>query len=101
LSTFHKLLKQDFKAFARTTYLKPFAASLLAFALTFGLTYYLKSLFPSQGRLGYSISLLLKCMVFLVSFIFLIVKTRFLDVSDARLFILYLRPQFMSKILEL
>jgi len=101
LSTFHKLLKQDLKAFARTTYLKPFAASLLAFTLTFGLIYYLKSLFPSQGRLGYSIILLLKCMVFLVSFILLIVKTRFLDVSDGRLFMLFLRPQFMSKILEL
>lgn len=98
LLTFHKLLKQDFKSFARTTYVKPLVASLVAFAVTFGFNHYLPSLISLQGRLGYSVSLVLKSTVFLVFFILLIARTRFLDVSDARLFKLYLRPQFMSKI---
>ncbi|MCK4403464.1 MAG: oligosaccharide flippase family protein [candidate division Zixibacteria bacterium] len=98
LLTFHRLLKQDFKSFARATYVKPVVASLVAFAITFGLSYYLPSLIFLQGRLGYSISLLLKSVIFLVFFILLIVRIRFLDVSDVRLFKLYLRPQFMSKI---
>lgn len=101
LLTFHKLLKQDFKSFARTTYVKPLVVSLIAFAITLGVSYHLPSLISLQGRLGYSVSLLLKSVVFLVFFIFLIARTRFLDVSDARLFKLYLRPQFMSKILQL
>jgi hypothetical protein len=101
LLTFHKLLKQDFKSFARATYLKPVIASLIAFAIAFGASYHLPGLISWQGKLGYGVSLLLKSMVFLVLFIFLIVKTRFLDVSDARLFKLYLSPQFMSKTLQL
>lgn len=101
LLTFHKLLKQDFKSFARATYLKPVIASSIAFAIAFGASYHLPGLISWQGRLGYSVGLLLKSIVFLVSFIFLIVRTRFLDVSDAQLFKLYLRPQFMSKILQL
>lgn len=98
LLTFHKLLKQDFKSFARTIYVKPLVASLAAFAIVLGLSHYLPSLISLQGRLGYSVSLVLKSTVFLVFFILLIARTRFLDVSDARLFKLYLRPQFMSKI---
>jgi len=101
LLTFHKLLNQEFKSFARATYLKPVIASLIAFAITFGVSYHLPGLIALQGKLGYGISLLLKSMAFLVLFIFLIVKTRFLDVSDARLFKLYLSPQFMSKTLQL
>lgn len=98
LLTFHRLLKQNFKFFARTTYVKPLISSLAAFAITFGFGHYLPSLISLQGRLGYSVSLVLKSTVFLVFFILLIARTRFLDVSDARLFKLYLRPQFMSKI---
>jgi len=97
LLTFHKLVKQDFKSFARTTYVKPMVASLVAFAITFGLSYHLPSLFSLQGRFGYSISLLLKSMIFLAFFILLIARTKFLDVSDVRLFKLYLTPQFLSK----
>ncbi len=101
LLIFHKLMKQDFKSFARTTYMKPLVASLIAFAITFGLNYHLPSFISLQGRLGYSVNLLLKSMVFLVFFIFLIARIKFLDVSDVRLFKLYLRPQFMGKILQL
>jgi O-antigen/teichoic acid export membrane protein len=101
LLTFHKLLQQDFKAFARATYVKPVVASLIAFSITFGVSYHLPGLIPLQGRLGYSVSLLIKSVIFLSFFIFLIARIKFLDVSDARLFKLYLRPQFMSKILQL
>jgi O-antigen/teichoic acid export membrane protein len=101
LLTFHKLFGQDFKSFARVTYVKPLVTSLVAFVIVFGVSRHLPSLFFLQGRLGYSVSLLIKSMVFLVFFIFLIVKTRFLDVSDTQLFKLYLRPQFTSKILQL
>jgi len=39
LLTFHKLLKQDFKSFARTIYVKPLVASLAAFAIVLGLSH--------------------------------------------------------------
>jgi O-antigen/teichoic acid export membrane protein len=99
LLTFHRLLKLDFGSFARSTYMKPLLSSLIAFAITFGLSYHLQSLIFLSGKLGYSISLLLKSLVFLMLFVILITKTKFLSVSDAQLFKLYLRPQFMNKIL--
>jgi O-antigen/teichoic acid export membrane protein len=101
LLTFHKLFKREFKPFARATYLKPLVTSLVAFVITFGLSYPLPSLILFQGRLGYSLNFLFKSIVFVGFFIFFIARIKFLDVSDAHLFRLYLRPQFMDKILEL
>lgn len=98
LLTFHRLLQLDFKSFARAMYVKPLVASLVAFAVTFGLSYYLLDFILLRGRLLYSICLFLKSVTFLAFFILLIARIRFLDVSDARLFRLYLRPQFLSKI---
>jgi O-antigen/teichoic acid export membrane protein len=99
LLTFHKLFKLDFKTFAKTTYVKPLVASLIAFAITYGLRYNFNGFIFLEGSWGYSISLVLKSLVFLVFFIILIAKARFLNVSDAQLFKLYLKPQFMNKIL--
>jgi O-antigen/teichoic acid export membrane protein len=99
LLIFHKLFKLDFKTFAKTTYVKPLAASLIAFAITCGLSYNLHGFIFFEGRLGYSVSLVLKSSVFLVLFIILIAKVRFLDVSDVQLFKLYLKPQFLNKVL--
>lgn len=98
LLTFHKLVKQDFWPFARATYVKPLIVSSVALALTFLVSSHLPNLISFQGRLGYSVSLLFKSIVFLILFILLIARTRFLDVSDAQLFKLYLRPQFISKL---
>jgi O-antigen/teichoic acid export membrane protein len=100
LLTFHRLLKLDFKPFARVIYVKPLLSSLIAFTITFGLSYHLQGLVFLQGKLGHSISLFLESLVFLMLFIILITKTRFLDVSDAQLFKLYLTPQSVSKILQ-
>jgi len=97
LLTFHRLLQLDFKPFAKAIYVKPLLSSLIAFAITFGLSYHFQSLISLPGKLGYSISLLLKSSVFLILFIILITRTRFLNVSDAQLFKLYLKPQFMNK----
>lgn len=99
LLTFHRLFKIDFKTFAKTTYVKPLVASLIAFAITYGLRYNFNGFIFLEGSWGYSISLVLKSLVFLVFFIILIAKARFLNVSDAQLFKLYLKPQFMNKIL--
>jgi O-antigen/teichoic acid export membrane protein len=100
LLTFHRLLKLDFKPFARVIYIKPLLSSLIAFAITFGLSYHLQGLAFLQGKLGHLISLFLESLVFLLLFIILITKTRFLNVSDAQLFKLYLTPQSVSKILQ-
>lgn len=86
LLIFHKLFKVDFKTFAKTTYVKPMVTSLIAFAITCGLSYSFHGFIFHEGRLGYSICLLLKSLVFLVFFIILIAKVRFLDVSDVQLF---------------
>jgi O-antigen/teichoic acid export membrane protein len=98
LLIFHKLFKLDFKTFAKTTYVKPLVASLIAFAITYGLSYNFHGFVFFDGRVGYSVSLLLKASVFLVLFIILIAKVRFLDVSDIQLFKLYLKPQFLNKV---
>lgn len=98
LLNFHRLIKLDFRPFAQATYVKPLLSSLIAFAITFGAGYYLTTLIPLQGKLGYLISLLVKFLVFFIFYILLVVRTKFLDVSDVQLFKLYLRPQFMSKI---
>jgi O-antigen/teichoic acid export membrane protein len=99
LLIFHKLFKLGFKIFAKTTYVKPLVASLIAFAITYGLSYNFHGFIFFEGRLGYSVSLVLKSSVFLVLFIILIAKVRFLDVSDVQLFKLYLKPQFLNKVL--
>jgi O-antigen/teichoic acid export membrane protein len=99
LLTFHRLLQLDFRPFAQATYVKPLLCSVVACALTLGLSYYLHSLIFFPGKLGYSMSLLLKSVVFTMLFIILITKTGFLDISDAELFRLYLKPQFMNKAL--
>jgi O-antigen/teichoic acid export membrane protein len=100
LLTFHKLLRLDFKTFAQTTYLKPLVASLIPFAITFGLSFSIQSSILFNGRLGYSVSLFLKSIVFLIFYILLINRSKFLDVSDARLFKLFLTPQSVSRILQ-
>ncbi len=97
LLTLHRLLQLDFKAFARTTYVKPLIVSLIAFAITFGLGYSIQGLVQFNGRFWYATSFLFKTMVFSLLYILFITRTRFLDVSDTRLFKLYLRPQSMSK----
>jgi O-antigen/teichoic acid export membrane protein len=91
LLTFHRLLRLDFRPFAQTTYVKPLFCSIVACAITMGLSYYLHDLIFFPGKLGYSISLLLKSLVFTMLFIVSITKTRFLNVSDAELFRLYLK----------
>ncbi len=100
LLTFHRFFKLGFMAFAKTTYVKPLAASLIAFAITYGLSYNFHGFIFFEERWGYSISLALKSLVFLVFFIILIIKAKFLDVSDAQLFKLYLRTPFKSKVLQ-
>lgn len=96
LLTFHKLFQHDFRSFARVTYVKPLASSLIAFTATYILGHLLPELTLFQGRLGYATSLVFRSLIFLVFFLFLITKSRFLDVSDVQLLKLYLRPQVMK-----
>jgi O-antigen/teichoic acid export membrane protein len=100
LLIFHKLYKLGFQNFAKATYVKPLVASIITFAITFGLSYNFHDFIFLGGRWGYLVSLALKSLVFLVFFILLIIKTKFLDSSDAQLFKLYLRTPFKSKVLQ-
>lgn len=101
LLTLHRLLQLDFKAFTRITYGKPLIVSLIAFAITFGLSYSIQGSTLLNGRFWYATSFLLKTVVFLVIYIYLITRTRFLDISDAQMFKFYLKPKSISKILQL
>ena len=101
LLTLHRLLQLDFKAFTRITYGKPLIVSLIAFAITFGLSYSIQGSTLLNGRFWYATSFLVKTVVFLLIYIYLITRTRFLDISDAQMFKFYLKPKSISKILQL
>lgn len=84
LFSFHKLFRENLGRFVQKIYLKPFLSSLAAFLVVLGLSFFLRN-----AKFQYLVVLLLNFTVFFGLFLFLIVKSKYLDATDTQLFKFY------------
>ena len=98
LIIFHKMFEESFKELAQKVYSKPFLASLLTAVLTYFTGGYLRNLVSFASRWGSLFWLVLNSIVFLVIYLFLIIKLHYLEGTEIRPLMVYLRPKLTDKI---
>lgn len=86
LVTFHRLFKEKLGRFVKEIYLKSLSSSVLAFLVVLLLSFYLRKLVALNSGLGVLVLLIFKVVVFAGVFIFLIVKSKYIDGTDVQLF---------------
>jgi len=90
LITFHKFFEEKFSQFATEIYLKSLSSSILAFLAVLLLSFYLGKLMIINSGPGALVFLFFKVIVFSSIFLFLIIKSRYIDVTDIQLFKSYI-----------
>jgi O-antigen/teichoic acid export membrane protein len=86
LSTFHKFFEEKLVRFFEEVYLKSLSSSVLALLVVLILSFYLRKLVAFHAEWEYLALLLFKLAVFIGVFLLLIVKSKYIDMADIRLF---------------
>jgi O-antigen/teichoic acid export membrane protein len=90
LITFHKFFEEKLGRFVKEVYLKSLSSSILAFLVVLILSFYLRKLVALNTEWEYLALLLFKLVVFVGVFLLLIVKSKYIDVTDIQLFKSYI-----------
>jgi len=98
LIIFHRMFKESFKELAKKVYPKPFLGSLIAAALIFFIGEFLRNLISFSSRWGNLFWLVLNLTIFLVVYLFLIIKMNYLKETEVRPLMVYFRPKLADKI---
>ena len=101
LLTFHRLFKIGFTDFARRVYLKPALASAAAALVTFASGWWLKSVDFFSHRWGTLVWLSFELSVFLVCYLFALIKLAYLKRVEVQSLTVYFKPEVADRICSL